>query len=344
MNILFFYHLFFGVSYYIYALFNPSDSHKYYSWPQDINKSWLDFFGTETTFINFFSYPFINGLGFSYEMMMLLFAWIGFMGFVLAYLFFKENISLKVIVFKRVDLLTLILFLPNMHFWTSSLGKGAPIFFGIMLFAYAITKFKERVYLLIICSILVFFIRPHIFLLLAIGAIIGFLSVKDQVEWRKKILVCGIFLVSILLLQEQILSVVNLNASANLWQDFIAFTSKRSAALAYAGSGVNMAGYSLPEKFFTFWFRPLFFDAPGILGILVSIENLIYLLLIRKIFKINFINVIKNAPLSVKMSLVLFLLTSFAMTFVMSNLGIIIRQKSMIMYFFILCNLLFLGS
>ncbi|MGA9590607.1 MAG: hypothetical protein WBV11_12325, partial [Salegentibacter sp.] len=35
----------------------------------------------------------------------------------------------------------------------------------------------------------------------------------------------------------------------------------------------------------------------------------------------------------VKISLSLFLLSSFAMTFVMSNLGIIIRQKSMIMYF-----------
>ena len=33
------------------------------------------------------------------------------------------------------------------------------------------------------------------------------------------------------------------------------------------------------------------------------------------------------------MSFIVFLLTSFAMTFVMSNLGIIMRQKSMVMYF-----------
>jgi hypothetical protein len=33
------------------------------------------------------------------------------------------------------------------------------------------------------------------------------------------------------------------------------------------------------------------------------------------------------------MSLVVFFLSSFAMTFVMSNLGIIMRQKSMVMYF-----------
>ena len=37
--------------------------------------------------------------------------------------------------------------------------------------------------------------------------------------------------------------------------------------------------------------------------------------------------------MSVKMSLVVFFLSSFALTFVMSNLGIIMRQKSMVMYF-----------
>jgi uncharacterized membrane protein (Fun14 family) len=333
MNILFFYHLAFGAAYYIYALFNPSDSKKYFTWPQNESLGWFDFFGTETTFINFISYPFINGLGFSYEMMMLLFTWIGFMGFVFAYLFFKENISLNVTVFKRVDLLTLILFLPNMHFWTASLGKGSLIFLGLMLFAYSITKVKTRILGLVFGSLLVFYIRPHIFLLLVVGALIGFMTGKEKIDWKLKLTVCGVILAGLFLLQDQILAVVNLNNSQNLIADFIRFTSTRSEALGSAGSGVNMAGYSLPEKIFTFWFRPLFFDAPGILGVIVSVENLIYILLFLKIFRTNFFKFILNAPVNVKMSLVLFLTTSFAMTFVMSNLGIIIRQKSMVMYF-----------
>src|SRR5680860_157755 len=333
MNRLFFYHLAFGAAYYIYALFNLSDSHKYFTWPQNDSKAWLEFFGTETTFINFISYPFINGLGFSYEMMMLLFTWIGFMGFVFAYLFFKENISLNVTVFKRVDLLTLILFLPNMHFWTASLGKGSLIFFGLMLFAYSITKAKTRILGLVLGSLLVFYIRPHIFLLLVMGALIGFMTGKEKIDWKLKLTICSVILAGLFLLQEQILAVVNLNNSQNLIADFIRFTSNRSEALGSAGSGVNMAGYSLPEKIFTFWFRPLFFDAPGILGVIVSVENAIYLLLFLKIFSFNLLKFIKNAPVNVKMSLVLFLMTSFAMTFVMSNSGIIIRQKSMIMYF-----------
>jgi hypothetical protein len=333
MNSLFFYHLAFGAAYYIYSLFNRSDSFRYYSVPQKDGFKWFDFFGTETTFIAFISYPFINGLGFSYEMMMLLFTWIGFMGFVFAYLFFKENISLNVTVFKRVDLLRLILFLPNMHFWTASLGKGSLIFLGLMLFAYSITKVKTRILGIVLGSLLVFYIRPHIFFLLVVGALVGFMTGKEKIDGKIKFTVCGIILIGLFFLQDQILAVVNLNNSQNLIADFIKFTSQRSEALGSAGSGVNMSEYSLPEKIFTFWFRPLFFDAPGILGVIVSVENAIYLLLFLKIFRMNFIKFIFNAPVNVKMSLVLFLMTSFAMTFVMSNLGIIIRQKSMVMYF-----------
>ncbi len=333
LNLLSLYHLAFGGVYYIYALFNRSDSVRYYNVPQNTNKGWFDFLGTETTFIDFISYPFINYLGFSYEMMMLLFTWIGFMGFVYAYLFFKENIPLDVKVFKKVDLLTLILFLPNMHFWTASLGKGALIFLGLMLFGYAISKPKERLITLLIGSILVFYIRPHIFLILAVGSLLGFLTVVGKFTWKHKGIVIGVCILSLILLQNSILSVVNLENSNNLISDFLKFTSHRADSLSTAGSGLKMAGYSLPEKIFSFWFRPLFFDAPGILGLIVSIENLIYILLFLKIVKLDFFKFIKLAPMNVKMSLALFLITSFAMTFVMTNLGIIIRQKSMIMYF-----------
>jgi hypothetical protein len=64
-----------------------------------------------------------------------------------------------------------------------------------------------------------------------------------------------------------------------------------------------------------------------------SLENLIYLLLFAKIFNKRFLRFILKAPYMVKMSAIVFLLSSFALTFVMSNLGIIMRQKSQVMYF-----------
>jgi len=94
-----------------------------------------------------------------------------------------------------------------------------------------------------------------------------------------------------------------------------------------------MSTYPLPLKLFTFWFRPLFLDAPNMLGIITSVENLAYLLLFLKIIKKDFIKFLRKAPSAVKMSFVIFFTTSLAMTFVMSNLGIIMRQKTMVMYF-----------
>ena len=51
MNKLYFYHLIFWLTYYIYALFNASDSKNYYRNTQDYTGEWLDLYGTGTTFI-----------------------------------------------------------------------------------------------------------------------------------------------------------------------------------------------------------------------------------------------------------------------------------------------------
>jgi hypothetical protein len=333
MNYLFFYHLFFFATYYTYALFNPSDSKKYFERPQNNTFDWLDYFHSGTPFIDFISWPFINILNFNYEMMMVLFSWLGYLGFVYAYLFFRENIPIKIKVFKHFDLLTLILFFPNMHFWTASLGKGAPIFLGLMLFAYAIKNIKKRLFALIIGSILIYYIRPHVFLFIAVGTMLGYMSGKEKISLWKKVFIYIIFIGGLILVQDNILAVAGLDNSEDIIEGFEDFSEDRSKELGKSGSGVAMSSYPLPLKLFTFWFRPLFFDAPGILGLITSVENLIYLLLFFKILKKDFIKFIIKSNIIVKMSLVVFLLSSFAMTFVMSNLGIIMRQKSMVMYF-----------
>jgi len=332
MNILYLYHLFFFLVYYLYTLSNRSDSKLYYERPQLID-SWFNAFGTSTTFIDFLGWPFINIFGFNYEMMMVLFSWLGYLGFVYAYMFIRENIPISVKVFKNVDFLFLILFLPNMHFWTVSLGKGAPIFMGLMLFAYAIKAPKSRIITLLLGSFIIYFIRPHVFLFVAVGTVLGFMTGKEKISFGKKLMIYVGMIGGLILVQDQILAVANLSGSDDIISDFENFSEDRSKDLSSSGSGVSMASYPLPLKLFTFWFRPLFFDAPGILGLIVSAENLIYLLLFLKICRKSFLKFLKKSPVTVKMSLTVFLLTSLAMTFVMSNLGIIMRQKSMVMYF-----------
>ncbi|MDT0677469.1 hypothetical protein [Autumnicola musiva] len=332
MNLLYVYHSLFYVFYMWYIGNNPSDSKGYYDEVSTHTGSWFELFGTDTHFIDFMGYPFYT-LGItSFEAMMFLFSWFGFIGFLHAYLFFRENIPIKIKVF-NVDFLTLLLFLPNMHFWTVSFAKGSSIFMGLMIFTYAITNFKKRYLILILSSFIIFQIRPHMFMFVAVGAVVGYLSGKAKVPLYQKIGISIGLLVSLLLVQDTILGVVGLQDSENLVQGFENFSERRSEDLSTSSSGVDMQSYPLPVKIFTFWFRPLFIDAPNFMGIIISFENLLYLLLFIKILKKDFVKFLMKSPSFVKMSMMIFLSTSLAMTFIMSNLGIIMRQKSMVMYY-----------
>jgi len=237
-------------------------------------------------------------------------------------------------VFGKYDLLSLLLFLPNMHFWSASLGKGSVIFMGLMMMAYAVKSPVKRILPLLVGAFFVYMVRSHMLLFVIVGVLFGVLFGKDQkIGNGAKILliVAGILFLTFGL--KTVLGVAKLGDSENLVEDFQQFSTRRSEQLSSSGSGVDMSNYPLPFKLFTFWFRPLFVDSPGALGLFSSFENLIYLLLFAKICNKRFWRFFKKAPYMVKMAALTFLLTSVAMTFVMSNLGIIMRQKAQVMYF-----------
>ncbi|TDQ09937.1 hypothetical protein [Pedobacter metabolipauper] len=343
LNKLYGYHLVFWLIYYTYTRFNRSDSIAYFDRAENSSaESWFSLYHTGTRFIDFSAYPFVNYLGFNYEMMMQIFAWFGFIGFVYFYIFFKENNRIRVNFF-GYDLITILLFLPNMHFWTASLGKGSLIFFGLGMFAYAMKEPQKRFITLIFGSFLIFNVRPHVFLFAGVGAVIGYLTSSEKVSLFQKLFVSLVFAGAIFMFYGQILAVANLN-EADVVSSFEEFASTRSDGLSSSGSGVNINNYPLILKLFTFWFRPLFIDAPGALGIFVSFENLVYVLLFFKLFDKKFIGYLAKASSMVKMSAVIFITSSIALSFVMANLGIATRQKSMVMYFLFFVVLSFLSG
>lgn len=332
MNKLYWYHLFFFVAYFTYATFNASDSKAYYFDAGFPKEDVMMLFLSGTKFIVLIAYPFVQ-IGFTYITLMLIFSWFGFLGFVYAYLFFKENITINVTVFKKFDLLTLLLFLPNMHFWTASLGKGSVIFMGLMLFIYALKFPQKRIFALFLGGFLVYMIRPHVMLFVLVGVMVGLLTGRSKMGVGVKLLLLILSIAFLYVAQNSILKVANLESSENVIEDFDQFASDQSRKLISTDSGVNMSNYPLPFKFFTFWFRPLFVDSSSVIALFSSFENLVYLLLFAKIFNFRFIRFLVKSPYLVKTCFIIFILSSFALTFVMSNLGIIMRQKSMVMYF-----------
>lgn len=330
----FFYHLLLSFVYYLYAVFNPSDSHNYYHKIVDHFRGpgWVDFYGTSTTFIEWTGYPFVHYLGFTYEAMMALFSFFGFLGFVYLFKFFRERIFFKNEIL-GFDLLVLFFLLPNLHFWSGSLGKGSFIFLGIALVFYSLNNVKKRWWLLLSGSILTYHIRPHIMFVILISAIIGFTFSTKGLGWGTKFAMIVLSLGAFFVIYQDVLAIVGIEQGEALTEGLN--LTHRAKELSKATSGVDITSYSLPLQTFTFLFRPLFFDAPGMLGFIVSFEN-VFLLAITLMFIFKGgIGYILKGDFLIKTAFLSFITVSIALAQISGNLGIAIRQKSQVMMLFL---------
>jgi hypothetical protein len=86
-------------------------------------------------------------------------------------------------------------------------------------------------------------------------------------------------------------------------------------------------------KLFTFLYRPLFVDSPGVMGLVTSVENLILLFLTVQLI-MNMLQTWTKWNGFFQVGLFIFLLGALALAQVTGNLGIAIRQKAQIIPLF----------
>jgi len=338
------YHLLLSLAYYGYVLFNPSDSKFYYVkvFSNYRGDRWSDFYGTSTQFVEFIGFPFIQYLGFSYEAIMALFSFFGFLGFIYFYIFFSEQIKFKH-TFMGIDLVTLIFFLPNLHFWSASFGKGALIFLGLGLFFYGIGNIRSRIVALVIAGLIVYHVRPHVMLVVLVSTAIGFVfSTKGvSVPWRIVFLIGAS--AAFFFIYRDVLTMVGIDEEQIVTQGL--GMSHRASELSKATSGVDITQYSLPFQLFTFLYRPLFIDAPGALGIIVSFENVLYLLLtLQLLANPRGWKFLVTGGVLVKSAFLSFFTVSIALAQISGNLGLAMRQKSQVMILFMFVIISFLDE
>lgn len=341
LKTLFFYHsLLLGV-YYVYALYNPSDSGNYYmKVVYDYRgTTWRSFYGTSTTFIEFVAYPFIKYFGFTYEAVMVLFSFLGYLGFVYFYIFFKENVVLKHDFF-GVDLVTVFFFLPNLHFWSTSLGKGSIIFMGIGFFFFAISKLRSRLVHLLIGGFIIYHVRPHVMLVVLVSTAIGLIFSTKGVGIPLRVVFLAGAVLAFFYIYQDVLNMVGIEQSEALTEGLN--LGHRARELTKATSGIDITNYSLPEQIFAFLFRPLFFDAPGILGIIVSFENVFYLVMTFRILNFKALQFLVSGSVLVKSAFLSFITISIALAQIAGNLGLAMRQKSQVMILLLFVIIMYL--
>jgi hypothetical protein len=102
------------------------------------------------------------------------------------------------------------------------------------------------------------------------------------------------------------------------------------------GSAIDIGSYSVPMRILTFLFRPLFFDAPNFFGFIISFENLFYLVLAVTLFIPDNWKELFTLPTPLKAALFIVASTAYFLSSALSNLGLILRQKNMVMFMFVL--------
>lgn len=336
LKLQFFFHQFMSIVFGIYILKNGGDAMGY--WAQggrlDISNSWVSYFRPGTFFIVFITFPFTRYFNMQFFFGGLMFGLIGFLGFAYSYIIVRK-FTKRPIVLYSFPIFPYLLFLPNLNFWTSGIGKDSLSFFAIMLFFYCLFNVKEKWFWGLFSLFVIYYIRPHIALFLLVSAFCAII-IDRKIKAGIKIVLIVFMLASTAFLFSKVMVFLRLDeVSAD---DLEQFSNAKTTYLSKAGSAVNMASYPLPLKVFTILYRPLFIDSPNLLGLITSIENFVLLwLTLLVLFKYKGVKAFLAAPFPIKTMVVFLLISSLAFSYVFSNLGIMQREKTQI----IMCLLIF---
>ena len=317
---LYIYHLIISIIFYFISFTRTSDAFNYYHRTLENIQDYTSVaFSFGTKFIDSIVHFLIQILNFSYLNTFLFFSSISFLGLVLLYhiLVQQKHIS---------SYGALILFLPGVHFWTSSLGKDSLIFLFLSLSLYALVK--NKIYILGISILFIFLIRPHIALMLIIAIIFSFM-IKAKVKLSIKIFFSFILLSFLFLVLQTVMQYVGIDSFENIFE----YISQRQQYNLEGGSSIIISEMNILEKYLTFWFRP-FFENLNFNYIIISIENLIYLLMTLYIIKNRQYIIWNHAMLTIVLYI---LFVTFILSSTTANFGIIVRQKIMLfpMFYYI---------
>jgi hypothetical protein len=256
------YHLLIGLVFYQYILSNGGDSYRYWaidSGNPETSNGWWYLFGTGTNFMYWFNYPFSQIAGLSYLSGTILYANLSYFGFLLAFQLSKASFNkFSDRIFYQV--IVLILFFPNVHFWTGGIGKEAFLWLGLMMVLTGIHYFSDKFILIIIGLLLSLMVRPIQGLVLTISVLMVLPFHKTLLPYRKKIFPLAIFLIASIFVYRYIKGSLIYGFNLEWIGDLLEWQNQFLASFGGA-SAVDMQGYNWIEKLVTIFFRPFIWEA-----------------------------------------------------------------------------------
>jgi hypothetical protein len=276
-------------------------------------------------YVGLFLYPFVNIMKLSFFSGFMLFNVIGFFALIIFFMTILEQIKGNL---KAEKLLIFILFLPGLNYWTCSISKESINLFGISIVLYALVNLNKRMKYLLIGLLLLAPVRPYIFIMVLFALMLALMVTKSVSLGKKILLMIIIIMVSIPAFHIFKTTIQMEKVDIESAKEYM---DARSAGWR-GGSSIDLQNYSIPLRFFTFLYRPLFFDAHSSFMILASLENIIYLIITLQMFSFKFIRFLrKEKNIFIMFNLMFFLTAGFFLSYTEGNLGTAMRHKTVIM-------------
>ena len=310
--------------YYIYTKTSIADAYSYYYFG-----SYFDQFGWSelgTVFIGHVTQVIKRSIGATYLDCFMVFQAFGVWGLVVVMRTFHEIYD-KVQT-KETNLPNVLLFVPSVHFWTSAVGKDAPVFFAVALSTWSVMSLRTRIVPFCIAIGLMVLIRAHIALAVAIAISLAALRHKDFTSGRKALLL-SVALVGTGVLFAAVRSTfdVDLTNPASLAQ----FMEARGAAEASDLSSSSLGSSSFWFRLISLLFRPFFFDARNFFGLVASIENVGAVFLFGYLlFHFRDVRTLMRHVLFMRFSIYLSMILICILAVLNYNVGLGLRERVMV--------------
>ena len=294
----------------------------------------VDYFQLGTPFLLFLDFIPARIMGLSFFTGNFIYSIFGFMGLRYLYFLFVGSLKVNVQVLGK-PVIPWLFFLPNMNFWTSGLGKDTLCFFGIACFLYSMQNYRKRIVSLVLSGALIFYIRPHMGMMLIAGAGVGIVFSREM-KPLYKLLFLTLTGVGLFLIYQKVASFLqvedlSVNSLSGVARDQAANLSRGNV-----GSSVDITSYSEPYRLFTYLYRPLFFDVHNVITLLSSIENVVYIVITVQGIRAFRRRDVRLMPIWLKTGFVVFLLSMLVFANSLGNLGIIMRMKNMTMIYLLM--------
>lgn len=223
----------------------------------------------------------------------------------------------------------LVLLIPGLHFWTSAIGKDAPLFFSAALALWASMRIKRRLVPLGVAALIMLVFRPHIALMLLLSLAIAMILDK-RTGGIFKVVLLGLSAAAGIVIAMTIRSAFAVDVTSV--DALMTFYESQAEVTAELEGSTAVIGASFPVRMLSLLFRPFFFDSEGGFGLIVSMENLAMVFIIGLlVVRVRDIGRMFRNVMYIRCAVIFFAGMTILLSSLYYNVGLGLRQRTMYM-------------